>query len=236
MAWRLAAPAGLSSAPRFALYSLGGWFSKYGLIYGQRYQAELAAKDQQLAALAQKNAELESIKRENQELRSLAGLKDRPSLNLVAADILSFNVFFKKRTITINRGWSDGLRENLAVVTPAGVMIGKIAELTAHTASILPATDEESALAGSPARAPDVKTIIKGKKGISLTMELIPQNTELAVGDIVVTSSLEENTPPGLPIGRVAAVAYKDGQLFKQAELEPLQDVLNLKIVSVILP
>lgn len=243
--WRFTGLAELGGRARGAIFGLGSnlyWAGAgvrnfwAGLAPGPRLRAELAAKEAASAELVVENARLHSLAAANEELRSLLDLTASLQRQLVNADVLSFNVWLKKNIITLNRGSADGLQPNLAVVAAGGIFIGKITAVTEQTASVLLATDDTSAVAATLARAPDIKAIVRGKAGINLTMELIPQDTDLSAGDVVVTSGLEENTPPGLVLGRIVTVSYKPGQLFKQAALEPALTVANLRAVAVILP
>ncbi len=65
---------------------------------------------------------------------------------------------------------------------------------------------------------------------------LFASDTPLAAGDLIVTSAVEANTPAGLVVGRVASVLYREGELFKRANLEPILSGANLRAVGIILP
>ncbi|MDP1709594.1 MAG: rod shape-determining protein MreC [Candidatus Komeilibacteria bacterium] len=208
-----------------------GW---EGLTGGFRLQRELASQEEAMAALAKTNTDLYFLQEENSQLRALLDLKNQaPERPFIPASVLTLDRALRRSLLVIDRGGADGVKVKWPVVSGSGVLVGKILSTSAHTSVVLLTTDRESAVAATLAKDANMQAIVKGKIGLSLSLELVPQAAALSAGDIIVTSSLEENTPLGLPIARVAAVFYKEGELFKRANLEPLLSFDNLKVVAV---
>lgn len=205
-----------------------------GLTGAWAWQAKLAESEKQSSILAAENAQLNFLRDENRQLRELLGFKTTVSQTVLPASVLAWSDFSGRSVIVINQGSDNGVLLKLPVVSSDGVLIGKVVSITPGTAMVLLTVDSESSIAASLARDSSVQAIVKGKMGLSLLLELLPQDTVIAVGDIIVTSALEDNTPPGLVIAKVAAVFYKEGELFKRANLEPLVSLPNLKTVGVI--
>jgi len=65
-------------------------------------------------------------------------------------------------------------------------------------------------------------------------MSLIPQNEEVAVGDIVITSGLEREVPYGLLIGEVSVVEKELYQPFQKAIISPYFTLQKIQKVLVI--
>ena len=114
--------------------------------------------------------------------------------------------------------------------------MGKIAEVFERFSLVLAATDSKSAIAATTLQSPDIQAVAQGSKGLGISLELIAQDAALAVGDVAVTSLLEENMPAGLFIGAVAGVEYAEGELFKRAELAPFMALGALGRVVVFVP
>lgn len=206
-----------------------------GLTQGFALQKELAAKEKIIAELAEANTSLYYLQDENRDLRALAGLPERvKGHQVINADIVWLNSDAEKSLLTINRGSDAGIKEKSPVLSGNGVLIGKVLTVRPDSAVVLLTLDRSSAIAATSARDANLQAIVKGKMGLSLSLELIPQNAALEVGDIIVTSPLEENTPLGLSLGRVASVYYKEGELFKRANLEPLETIQSLRVVGVL--
>lgn len=207
-----------------------------GLTGGFALRAKLAESEKFASTLAAENARLNWLQDENRELRELLGFKASLDREILPASVLAWSDFTGRSVIIINQGRQSGVREKLAVVSAEGVLIGKVASVAPKTAVVLLTVDSESSIAASLAKDSAVQAIVKGKMGLSLLLDLLPQDADIIVNDIIVTSALEENTPPGLVIAKVAAVFYKEGELFKRANLEPLVTLPNVKIVGVVLP
>lgn len=227
------------------VFKSGAWFYQAGaqtrdfwtgLTGGFALQKKVAGQEEQIATLAAANATLAGLADANQQLKDLWQWREGRRENIMPADVLFFSHALNKQTLLIGRGEKDGLTPGLAVVAHGGVLIGKISRVYEDMSAVLLITDGQSTVAAAPAGRSAIQAIVRGKLGVSLTMELIPQDTQLAAGDLVVTSALEENTPAGLVVGRVASVLYREGELFKRANLEPIISNINLRSVGVILP
>lgn len=207
------------------------------LTRGFDLRAELSHKENVISELARANTDLQFLAEANRDLRALLGLKDsQPSHTLIPAAVVWLNSDGERSVLTIDRGHDDGVAAKMPVVARDGVFIGKVIITKAHSATVLLTTDRDSAVAATSARDPNLQAIVKGKMGLGLSLELIPQDARIEVGDIIITSALEEGTPVGLSLGRVAGVLYKEGELFKRANLEPLVTVPALRLVAVLAP
>lgn len=229
---------------RDPIYSGGSFFYSAGqtirknweaLTGGYRLQRELSNQEKKIIDLIKENTDLHYLQEENTQLRAILNLKNEtPEQKLIPASVLTLNRAMRRSLLIINRGEDDGIKVNWPVVSGDGVLIGKILSTTVHTATVVLTIDRESAVAATLAKDPNMQAIVKGKIGLSMFLELVPQAANLVAGDIIITSSLEQNTPSGLPIARVAAVFYKEGELFKQASLEPLLSFDDLRVVGVL--
>ncbi len=208
-----------------------------GLTRGFYLQAELVRQENIISQLARANTDLQFLADANRDLRSLLDLKARLTApTLIPAEVVWLNSGAQRSLLTINRGQADGVAPKMPVVALDGVFIGKVIATTPQTATVLLTIDRDSAVAATSARDQNLQAIVKGKMGLGLSLELIPQDAAIAVGDIIITSALEENTPVGLSLGRVAGVFYKEGELFKRANLEPLVAMPALRVVAVLAP
>jgi rod shape-determining protein MreC len=76
--------------------------------------------------------------------------------------------------------------------------------------------------------------VVDGRLSGDLVMRFVPQEDQIAVGDIVLTSGLGGNFPKRLVIGQVTAVRQRDFELFQQAAVRPSVDFNRLEVVMVI--
>jgi rod shape-determining protein MreC len=68
-----------------------------------------------------------------------------------------------------------------------------------------------------------------------MTIDLVPPNTRLNHGDILLTSGLQlERYPKGIPVGRVRAVSQQPGALQEDMTMDPVVDLSRLEFVQVL--
>ena len=156
----------------------------------------------------------------------------------IVAEVVTANVGnFDRYSIQINRGADDGLRNGMPVVTRGG-LIGRIdgdpgrghARVTLITdpafevGVLVVGTDDVALASGSGYQEPLVVT-----RGLEI-------DTEVAVGDDVVTSGLDRSRyPPGIPIGTVTEINYDEARLLQLLTIEPSANTDNLSFVTVFL-
>ena len=76
--------------------------------------------------------------------------------------------------------------------------------------------------------------LVVGQPDGTLRMLYIPQEEEIQVGDVVLTSGLAGTLPRGLVIGQVASVEQKDIALFQEAVIRPAVDYREVELVLVV--
>ncbi|MCH7492005.1 rod shape-determining protein MreC [Patescibacteria group bacterium] len=138
--------------------------------------------------------------------------------------------------VIINKGDSVSIRQGFPVIASGGIIIGKIIDTNSSISKVLLLNDNQSEIGAIIQNNSQSQGVLSGQFGISLRMELIPQNDPLEIGQIVTTSGLEEDIPSGLVIGTITEIIQIEGDLFQKAIIEPQADYQNLSIVTVILP
>lgn len=197
---------------------------------------ELESKNNNLIV---ENSRLKSAEEENEILREYLVFKKDSGLSFVPANIIfrqNINSGSLGGNIIINRGEEDGLKIGAPVISGEGIIVGKIIALNNKTAEICLITAKDCQLASAMQNKSGTSGIVRGEFGLTIKMEFIPQTEEIKIGDTVVTSGLEENIPRGMVIGRVSEVKKESNELWQSAIIEPLVDMDNLIIVSVLLP
>ena len=67
-------------------------------------------------------------------------------------------------------------------------------------------------------------------------MDFIPQSVNLEIDDLVITSGLEGSIPRGLQVGKIFEINKESNELWQSAFVDPLSNLNNIFIVSVIIP
>jgi len=196
--------------------------------------------ENQTDQLTVENAKFKMLDQENrilrQHLKFLAKGEPRYILgNIISRGSLE-NPNATGNTVTIDKGVKDGLSLGLAVVSSQGIIVGKIIAVKNNLAKVYLTTNPACKLAATIQNQDKTSGIVQGELGLTVRMEFIPQTEEIKAGDTVVTSGLEQNIPRGLVIGQVSQVIKESNKLWQSAVIEPLVDLEELVIVSILLP
>lgn len=178
---------------------------------------------------------LTQLELENNELRAqLQFLKN--TAHHVGATVIGRTLDPIGTSIIIDRGKADGIVPNRPVIVGNGYFIGKIARVDEHTAVVRLMSDFQSKTAATVDNRDKSLGVVEGGFGLTVRLNLIPQNEVIRPGDVIITSGLEPDVPRGLAIGIVEVVEKKPQEPFQQAIIKPSADLHALTVVSVILP
>jgi len=207
----------------------GAWFGYIDLRHARAENRRLA---DEVGRLRLQNQQLQSQAAEAGRLAKLLGFQQaNANVPMLAADVIGASADSNSQTVFINRGERDGVRRNMAVVTPDGV-VGKIFEAFPHTAQVLLITDRES---GVGALLANTRThgVVKGTAGPLLWMDYVSAGEKVPAGELILTSGEDKIFPKDLPVGTVAST--KTGFPFQAIELDPAAHLNRLEEVLVLL-
>ena len=181
-----------------------------------------------LKAELQKQA---ALKAENARLRDLLGSSVKVEDRVLIAELQAVDMDPYRQQIVVNKGSKAEVFTGQPVLDARGVM-GQITHVTPLTSTVVLITDASHAIPVQVNRN-GLRSIAVGT-GIINRLELpyLPNNAEIQVGDLLVTSGLAGRFPPGYPVARVTAVAQDPGRPFAQviatpsAHLERSREVL----------
>ena len=136
-------------------------------------------------------------------------------------------------TIMIDKGTRAGLKVNLPVVLPFGV-VGKTLRVSQNAAVILLVNDLNSRI---PVMGQIHRTqgILAGQgPDDPMEVQYVPQGSPLDEGELLITSGLGEVFPKGLPVARVVKVEPTGPTLFQNVLAAPLSDIKTAEEVLVL--
>ncbi len=134
-------------------------------------------------------------------LRQLLELRERANLDTVAAEVIAGAASPDFRTVTIDKGSSEGLATDMAVISSAGV-VGRVI-LPSRRASKVQLLIDRNAAAGALIERTRVQGVVIGSGDGTLTMQYVPGSSDVKTGDLVVTSGIDGIYPKGFVIGTV---------------------------------
>jgi len=171
--------------------------------------------------LALQSEEMVRSYQENINLKKLLDYKRDSNFDLVASKVLNMGSSSNLSSITINVGSDDGVKENLPIIIPEGV-IGKTILAGKSTTLVQLITDVNF-------RA-SVRIYPSGSVGILrflrddiCEVREVQKNAEIKLGDTVLTSGFSNIYPPNLKIGSVIEI---------QDEIGSFQKIVKVRISS----
>jgi rod shape-determining protein MreC len=196
-----------------------------------RRRAELDWMQERIGTLEERTVRLEEVERENARLRDLLAFRERLAGDVLAAAVVGRDATGLARTLTIDRGESDGVVKGAAVLAPAGV-VGQVFLASAHAARILLITDHNSGVDAVVQRT-RARGIVEGTVSEGCGLKFVKRTEDLQTGDVVVTSGVDGIFPRGLPIGSLTNVDKRGQGLFQYATVRPFVDFDRLEEVLV---
>jgi rod shape-determining protein MreC len=176
-------------------------------------------RDQQLITLRQA-----ALAQENATLRGLNTVLPEVIEKRLIGEVISVEVSTLRQRLLVNRGGSDGVHKAQPVITGAGVL-GQVFRTGPFSSEVILITDAEHALPVQVLRS-GVRTIALGTgRATSLELPYVPQNYDVQVGDVLVTSGLGQVFPFGMPVGRVTKVERDPTQPLARIHAAPLAAV-----------
>jgi len=181
--------------------------------------------------------ETQARAREAARLRQILDLRQLLPGEPLVAEVIARDGLPWFRTLTLNKGTSQGVKLNSPVVCPSGV-VGRVIAVGPQVARVQLLWDRDSGV-GARVERSRVTGVVSGQIGVqigatpTLLMKYVPLQADVVPGDVVVTSGLDQIYPKGLVLGRVDSIVgqgamFKEMLLASAARLDELEEVLVL--------
>ncbi|HKM67262.1 MAG TPA: rod shape-determining protein MreC [Candidatus Acidoferrum sp.] len=207
----------------------GVWGHYFALQGTSRQNEELRAENDSLKLTI---SQLESKAAEADRLAVLLDFRQsHEKIPMVMARVIGASAGTASHTVEIDRGERDGIRRNMAVITPDGA-VGKIIEVYRDNAQVLLLSDKDGG-AGAMLVGSRIQSPVKGTGEPMLSMSYVAAEENVNSGEKIVTSGMDKIFPRDVPIGTVLDV--KQGTPFKQIRVKPAAKLDRLEEVIVLL-
>lgn len=203
----------------------------------QEYEQEIAQLKGEIKRMRTVLIDYYNVKRENaQYLKFYSFKKQNKSLIFVPALVVARDpndIFYG---FTLNKGRSDGISVNDAVITQNG-LIGRVSAVTANSCTVKTVLSSDVKF-GVVAKESNDSGVVTGSaklaaEGLTRMMYLSAQN-KVEPGNLVVTTGLGGICPKDLPVGVVKEIAHDDFDSSFFAIVEPIDDIKSLMDVFVV--
>jgi rod shape-determining protein MreC len=233
----LAVVGALQSSVRKVVHPIGSFFS--GLANVGSLQAENDRLRDRVRELEQQAARNITVERERDRLMALFRLKTTLGLKGVAAVVVGQSVNNFEWSVTINRGSSDGIEDEMPVISGEG-LVGHVIEVAANTSRVLLIVDPKSKVAARLAESGETGLLLGQTQKRDLRLELFERQIDVTPNEIVETSSYQVPGgggplyPPGILIGFISRAAVEPGTLLPLLTVRPAVDFSSLEFVEVV--
>jgi len=209
----------------------GGFWEKYTSLFNVR--EENAQLRQELLQYKTANIEYREAVATNVRLQKLLELKESLPPPTLTAEIVGKDPSLWFRTLTINRGSSDGVQKGMPVITVEGV-VGQVLTSSPNYSKVLLATDPNSAIDVITQKT-RVQGIVKGLGRDAFGLYYVLKSAEVEKDDYVLTSGLGGVFPKGLMVGTVSEITTSRRGMFQNIEIEPAVDFSQLEYLIIIM-
>ena len=136
--------------------------------------------------------------------------------------------------MTIDKGYDDGIREGMGVISNSGV-VGKIKYVSKNFSTVISLLNTSyyvSSLISNSNTLSSVNWI--GKNPEELNLLYVPKHIEVNKGDSVITSSFDSIFPKGILLGQILSINKDVNSNFYDISMSSSQNFFNLSSVYVI--
>lgn len=203
---------------------------------------QIYTENQRLKANLHENvillAKIKELEEENKRYKQLLDIESSLSeYQLRAAEIIMRSPDRWYQQVTINRGEKHGIKPNMAVMTPEG-LVGRVKSVAQFSSVVELLTDAN--------RSNHVSAVVQGNDLIfgviegydvekeALYFQKIPIDAPLEEGQTVITSGLGGLYPRGIYIGEVIEVIPDEYGLTQSALVKPAANMYQLDKVFVV--
>lgn len=138
-----------------------------------------------------------------------------------------------REVLLLDRGAAEGVRAGQPVLGAGATLVGVVAQADERSARVRLLTDRASAIAAIVQASRTPGSLVG--TGSGLRLDLVPHGAPIAVGDVVLSSTLGGLLPPGLLAGKVTRVSSTPQDALETVEVEPLADFARLEQVLVLI-
>lgn len=172
----------------------------------------------------------EETEQENARLRRLLELRERLPLATLAGEVIGRESGGWVRALIVNRGRGSGVVQQTPVIVPAG-LVGRIAQVRSGASVVQLLTDPASTV-GALVQRTRTAGLVEGDAAGAIRFKYMARDgSQVAAGDLIVTSGFGSVFPKGLPIGRIVAVEDKGSALFHFGIVAPAVDFARVEEV-----
>lgn len=166
---------------------------------------------------------LQAEKQAHQDQATATTTYENSGYNLVMASAMGLD---GQDEITIDKGSADGIAEGMSVVNQYNVLFGIISKAYNNFSKVRLVSEKNSVINvkvqqnTEEEQDSEIFGVLKGDGGLAAHLDLVPVDSDLDVGNALVTSALEGTFPKGLLVGKITQINKNDQNPHQSAQVQ----------------
>jgi rod shape-determining protein MreC len=207
------------------------WNIWHNYFYLRGVRAENRGLKAEIERLRLEQIRLNEDAAQARRLQALFAFKEQFISQTKPAQVIGSSGSEQSRAIYIDKGESDGLKPDMAVITVDGI-VGKVLKVFHSTSQVLLIDDQSSGVGGILEKS-RLQGIVRGTRSGEVVLEHIMSDNPVQPGEVVRTSGGDRIFPKGLPVGTVSQVG-NGPDLFLTIRVRPAANLSKLEEVLVV--
>jgi rod shape-determining protein MreC len=208
----------------------GAWQSYVHLVGVREENESLHAL---VASLEEENLQYREALVASGNLERIAAMRDDFETPMLPSEIVGLDVSPLFRSVLVDRGAGHGVHAGNPVITDEGV-VGLVTRTSPHAAKTMLVLDRQSMVDAVVQRS-RARGMVRGRGSDQLEFEFVVRDSDVVLGDVVITSGLGGIYPKGLRLGEIVELRDPGGSLLQIAFVKPAVDFGRLEQVFVLL-
>jgi rod shape-determining protein MreC len=153
---------------------------------------------------------------------------------VMEAKVVSNTTSLRDNYLTIHRGFAQGVRPNMGVTGPQGV-VGSVVNVSKNFATVQSMLHYQFHMVAKLKHSNETGTIQwDGVSPLYVTLKNIPKSVRVQTGDTVLTTQLSNLWPANLMIGTIAEIVPDNSSNFYTLKVRPATNFGTIEYVYVI--
>ena len=150
------------------------------------------------------------------------------------AKVVNNTISLPTNYLTIHRGYRQGVRSNMGVTGPQGI-VGSVINVSENFAIVMSVLHPQFRVVAKLKKGGETGTIYwDGISPAFISMRGIPRSANVVVGDTVVTSQITSLFPAGLLVGTISEIVPDNTSNFFNLKLRTATNFSNIEYAYVL--
>ncbi|MCX6272705.1 MAG: rod shape-determining protein MreC, partial [Bacteroidetes bacterium] len=159
---------------------------------------------------------------------------NKQQYHYISTRVISNSVSNRNNYIMLDKGRKDGIKPDMAVISPDGV-VGIVSKVSENFSWVISLLHKQTKISAKISKNGFVGTVTwDGLSYANGKLQDIPANVQIAKGDTVVTSGYSHVFPPNMLIGTIKDFSVDKGYNFYEITLKFSQNYNKLSYVYVV--